>query len=131
MQQRDLASATPIASREGDNACSETPKGSGLMEAVAASRETSALAALLPDFTLVQHLPRGNDGSRFSGIAAWSLSPNRARAGRRAIALGIPCVLLGPGLLRAPHMWGDAVQMLSATADVITGPSSPADRLNS
>ena len=131
MQQRDLASATAIASREGDNACYETPKGSGLIEAVAASREKSALAALLADFALVQRLPRDSDGSRFSGIAAWSQSRNRARARRRALALGVPCVLLGPGLLRAPQMWGDAAQVLSATARVMTGPSSPADLLNS
>jgi capsular polysaccharide export protein len=130
MQQRDLASATPIAPPEGDNACSETPKGSGLIEAVAASREKSALAALLPDFTLVQRLPQDSDASRFSGIAAWSQSRNRARARRRAIALGVPCLLLGQGLLRAPRMWGDAAQMLSATAHVMTGPNSPADRLN-
>jgi capsular polysaccharide export protein len=131
MQQQDHASAMAIASREGGNACSETPNGSGLIEALATARERSALAALLPDFTLLQRPPRDSDGGRVSGVAAWSQSRYRARARTRASALGVPCLLIGPGFLRAPHGWGNAAKVLSATAHMMTGPRSSADLLSS
>ena len=130
MRQWDLVSAAAVASREGGSACSEAPIGSGLIEAVAGSRERSAFAALLPDFTLVERSPRENGSERLSGIVAWSHSRNQARARRRAATLGVPCLLLGGGLLRAPQGWDDAARVLSATAHVMTGRSSSADLLN-
>jgi capsular polysaccharide export protein len=129
MQQCDLASATADASREGSRDCSEAPIGSSLIEAYAASRERSALAALLPEFRINQNAPRS--GERLLGIVALSHSRHWTRARRRAAACGVPGLLLGGGLLRAPPAWGGGAQMLTATAHEMIGPNSPADFLDS
>lgn len=49
---------------------------------------------------------------------------------RRAAALGMPLIMLGAGLLRAPPQYGRAAAGLSATALAVEGPRSPADMLS-
>ena len=65
-----------------------------------------AIAALLPDFAI-----------------------ERERHARAA-PQGVPFVALGEGLLRAPPRGGGVRPCLSATALAISGPTSPADRLD-
>jgi capsular polysaccharide export protein len=129
MRQFDFASAMAVTSRESGRGCSEAPIRPGLIEAVVAARERPALAALLPDFTIAPRVPRAETG-RVSGIVALSRSRHQGPARRRALALGAPRLLLGPGLLRAPPAWGELARALTATAHVTTGPNSPADFLD-
>jgi len=129
MRQVNLASAAAAASHGHGRGCSGAPVGSGLIEVVAGSRERSALAALLPDFTIGARVQRAEAG-RVSGIVVWSRSRHQGLARRRAAALGAPCLLLGTGLLRAPPAWAVGARTLSATAHAMTGPSSPADFLD-
>src|SRR5438128_835391 len=65
-----------------------------------------AVAALFPDFAIERMRPE------------------------RAAAQDLPFVSLGEGLLRAPRRGRGAGQCLSATASVMSGPSSPADCLD-
>src|SRR5215472_7717998 len=125
MRQDNLASAA----RELGRGSSEAPVGSPLIEVVAGSRERPALAALLPDFTIGSRGQMAAAG-RVSGVVAWSRSRHQTLAKRRAAALEAPCLLLGTGLLRAPPAWAGAALTLSATANSMTGPSSPADFLD-
>ena len=96
MRQVNLASAAAAASHGHGRGCSGAPVGSGLIEVVAGSRERSALAALLPDFTIGARVQRAEAG-RVSGIVVWSRSRHQGLARRRAAALGAPCLLLGTG----------------------------------
>jgi capsular polysaccharide export protein len=118
MRQNDLASATAPASRNGGSRVLTAP--------FIAARERPALAALLPDFTINRHPPRAG-GERSSAIIASLDSRDQARARRRADALGVPFLLLGSGVLRAPPGWAGAASKLSVTAHSMTGPGSPAD----
>ncbi|MBV8506526.1 MAG: hypothetical protein JOZ11_12065 [Alphaproteobacteria bacterium] len=86
------------------------------------------LTALLHDFTIARRLP-DLAASGVSGVVSWSDSRHKIGAKRRAAALGVPFVLFGPGLLRAPPGWGAGTPILSLTAHEITGPSSPIDIL--
>jgi capsular polysaccharide export protein len=63
-------------------------------------------------------------------LAVWSASRHRRGALLEANALGIPALLLTPGLLRAPPGWGKTPPLLSLTADAIAGPRSPADDIS-
>jgi capsular polysaccharide export protein len=87
------------------------------------------LAALFPDFTIARRLP-DLAATGVSGVISWSASPHKGGARRRAAALGVPFVLFGPGLLRAPPGWGAATPILSVTAHEITGSRSPIDILD-
>ncbi len=110
-----------FGSHDGTAAFLEAPIGAGPAAAT--------LAALLPDFGIVS---AGSDTSvdRLSGVVAWSGSRRHGRLQRRAAGLGVPLLLLGPGLLRAPPGWGRPPIVLSATAHMMTGPASPADILD-
>ena len=105
-------------SRDGTGAFLEARLGAG--------RETAVLAALLSDFSLVS-AGSGTVADRLSGVVAWSDSRQHRRLERRAAAFGIPFLVLGPGVLRAPPGWGQPPPVLSATAHMMTGPSSSAD----
>jgi hypothetical protein len=61
------------------------------------------LAAVFPDA----------DASPPVAVAVWTGSGRRRHALGRARALGLPAVLLGPGLLRAPPGWGKPAPVLS------------------
>ncbi len=88
-----------------------------------------ALTALFPDFTIGRRLP-DLAAIGVSGVVGWSDLRHRGGARRRAAALGVPFLLFGPGLLRAPPGWGAATPILSVTAHEITGPRSPVDILS-
>jgi capsular polysaccharide export protein len=129
MRQCDLVSATAPASRDGGPRLSAAPCGSGLLAAGFASSETEALAALFPDFTIGRRL-RDLAATGVSGVVSWWDLRHQRIARRRAAALGVPSLLFGPGLLRAPPGWGATTPILSVTAREITGPSSPVDILS-
>jgi capsular polysaccharide export protein len=129
MRQCDLVSATAPASRDGGPRPAASPVGSGLLAAGIAASETRALAALFPEFTIGRRLP-DLAATGVSGVVGWSDLRHRGGARRRAAALGVPFLLFGPGLMRAPPGWGAAPPILSVTAHEITGPSSPVDLLS-
>jgi capsular polysaccharide export protein len=129
MRQCDLASATTPASRDRGRENRAAPGGSGLLATGLAARHTDALAALLPDFRIGRHLPDLADAG-ISGIVGWSDARYQGGARKQAAALGVPFLRLGCGLLRVPPGWGIATPLPSATAQVTTGPSSPADILD-
>jgi len=129
MRQCDLASATTPASRDRGRENRVGASRSGLLATGLAARHTDALAALLPDFTIGRRLP-DLAGAGISGIAGWSDARYQGGARKQAAALGVPFLCFGRGLLRAPPGWGIATPLLSATAYVTTGPSSPADILD-
>src|SRR5215472_2453511 len=104
MRQDNLASAAAVAPGDLGRGSSEAPVALPLIEVVAGSRERPAIAALLPDFTIGSRVQTAAAG-RVSGVAAWSRSRHRSPAERRATALGVPWLLLGTGLLRAPPAW--------------------------
>jgi capsular polysaccharide export protein len=87
------------------------------------------LAALLPDFG-IKRRPAGAGADQLSGILVWSGARSAKRERTRAMALGVPFLLLGHGLLRAPPGWGSTTTVLSATAHEMTGPRSAADILD-
>ena len=131
MRQCDLVSAAAPASRDGSPrpTRAQAPVGSGLLAAGIAASETGALAALFSDFTIGRRLPDlGATG--VSGVFSRSDLRHRGGARRRAAALGVPFLLFGPGLLRAPPGWGAATPILSVTAHEMTGPSSTLDSLS-
>src|SRR5271165_1606981 len=128
MRQCDLASATASASRDGGPRRPAAPTGYGLLAAGIAARETGALAALLPEFAVGRRLP-DLAAAGVSGVVGWSDFRHQGAARRRAAALRVPFLIFGHGLLRAPPGWGITTPMLSATAQVTTGPSSAADVL--
>jgi capsular polysaccharide export protein len=82
-----------------------------------ASRERALLVAAYPDA----------DAGPPAAVAVWSGSRYRQRALGRAQALGVPALLIGPGLLRPPPGWGKPPPMLSLTAHAVIGPPSAAD----
>jgi len=118
-----------VASRDGSPWLSSSPTGLGLLEARSAPSEAAALAALLPDFAIERRLA-GAGTDQLSGILAWTGARNVGRERTRAKALGVPFLLLGPGLLRAPPRWGSTTTVLSATVHEMTGPRSAADILD-
>jgi len=128
MRQCDLASATASASRDGGPRRPAAPTGYGLLAAGIAARETGALAALFPEFAVGRRLP-DLAAAGVSGVVGWSDFRHQGAARRRAAALRVPFLIFGHGLLRAPPGWGITTPMLSATAQVTTGPSSAADVL--
>ena len=129
MRQCDLVSATVPASRDGGPRLSPAPACSGLLAAGIAAGETGALAALFPEFRIAQRLP-DLAVTGVSGVVSWSDLRHQGRARRRATTLGLPFLLFGPGLLRAPPRWGATTPILSVTAQVMAGPQSPIDILD-
>jgi capsular polysaccharide export protein len=129
MRQCDLVSGTAPPSRDGGPCSSAPPHGSGLLAAGLASSKTDALVALFPDFTIGRRLP-DLGVTEVSGVVSWCELGRRGAARRRAAALGVPFLVFGPGLLRAPPGWGPATPILSVTAREITGPGSPVDILS-
>jgi len=124
MRQCDLVSATAPTSRDGGLSPSEAPAGSGLLAAGIGAGETRALAALFPEFTIERRLP----DLAATGVSAdvrWPYLHHKGRVRRRAAALGVPFLLFGPGLLRAPPGWGATTPILSVTAQAVTGLRSP------
>jgi len=128
MRQCDLASAMAFASRDENPGLSESAIGSGRLDVRIDPRKAAALAELLPDFAIEPHHDAAK-GNGLSGVAAWSGSRHQGRARKRAEARGVPFLVLGCGLLRAPPRWGRASPLLSMTAHTMSGPSSPADIL--
>src|SRR5689334_25256227 len=129
MRQCDLASATAAVACARGPEHRAVPSGSGLLLTRTAQRQISAFAALLPDFTIARRL-RDLQSAGLSGILRWSDARYPRRARGQAASLGVPLLLFGQGLLRAPPGWGNATPLLSATAQATIGPSSPADVLD-
>jgi capsular polysaccharide export protein len=130
MRQCDLASATVLASRDGDGEGSEASIEYRRLHAPVAAREIAALAALLPEFAIDRRRP-ATAADCSAGVATCADARHQHQMQGRAAALGVPFVRLGPGVLRAPPRWrGGATPVLSATAHKMTGPSSPADFLH-
>jgi capsular polysaccharide export protein len=117
-----------FGSRDDSAALLEAPIGARL-KARSRAPESAALAALLPDFKIQPRISE-TVADCLSGVVAWSGSRNHRSAQRRAAVLGVPFLVLGPGLLRTPPGWGRPVPMLSATAHMMTGPGSAADILD-
>jgi capsular polysaccharide export protein len=126
MRQCDLVSAMAPTSPDAGLSLSAASAGSGLL----AAGETRALKALFPDFTIGRRLP-DLAVTGVSGVVSWADLRHKGGARRRAAALGVPFLLVGPGLLRAPPGWGASTPIVSVTAHEITGPSSPVDILDS
>jgi capsular polysaccharide export protein len=124
MRQCDLVSAAAPTSRDGGLSPSEAPTGSGLLAAGIGAAETRALAALFPEFTIGRRLP-DLAGTGVSAVVTWPDLHHKGRVRRRAAALGVPFLLFGPGLLRAPPGWGATTPILSVTAQAVTGLRSP------
>jgi capsular polysaccharide export protein len=129
MRQYDLASTMTLASRAGESDCSKERTASGVLELPMAKREIGALSVLLPEFKIERRLP-SNSLRGLSGVATWVDWRHRGWVERRAAAFGVPFLLLGRGILRAPPRWGDAASVLSATAHRMIGRGSTADFLN-
>src|SRR5271167_800463 len=129
MRQCDLVSARAPTSRDGGPSLSAVPAGSGLLAAGIAAAETRALKTLFPDFTIGRRLP-DLAATGVSGVVSWSDLRHKGGVRRRAAALGVPFLLFGPGLLRAPPGWGATTPILSVTAQAMTGPRSPIDMLD-
>ena len=129
MRQCDLVSATAPNSRDDGPGPFAAPAGFGLLAAGIGAAETRALAALFPDFTISRRLP-DLAPTAVSGVVSWADVRHQDRARRRAAALGVPFLLFGPGLLRAPPGWGATTPILSVTVQAMTGPRSPIDILD-
>src|SRR5438034_3248592 len=85
-----------------------------------------AVAALFPDFAI----ERERRGAGAGAVAVWADTAKARRRWARAAAQGVPFVLLGEGLLRAPPRHRNARLFLSATALAMSGPNSPVDCLD-
>ena len=129
MRQYDLASAMAVALCDERPGLSPAPAGLPLLQARSDLLEAAPFSALLPDFRVRPRFPDA-DRDRLSGVLAWAGAPSEGRERRRAAALSIPFLRLGPGLLRAPAGWGRVTPVLSATAQEMIGPSSAADILD-
>src|SRR5262245_41619600 len=129
MRQCDLAPTRTLASRAGDLSCSEDLVGSEILELPMAKREIGPLSVLLPEFKIERRLPSAA-ANRLSGVVAWADGRPQEWVRRRAAAFGVPFLLLGQSILRAPPRWGTAASVLSATAHQIIGPGSSADFLD-
>jgi hypothetical protein len=105
MRQCDLVSATAPISHDGGRRLSVVPAASGLLATGIAAGEAEALGALFPDFTISRRVP-DLAATGVSGVVSWSDLRPKGGARRRAAALGVPFLLFGPGLLRAPPRWG-------------------------
>jgi hypothetical protein len=101
MGQCDLVSATAPISHDGGPRLSAVPAASGLLAIGIAAGEAEALGALFPDFTISRRVP-DLAATGVSGVVSWSDLRPKGGARRRAAALGVPFLLFGPGLLRAP-----------------------------
>ena len=129
MRQCDLVSATAPPSDADSPKLSAAPAGSGLLASGIAAAETGALAALFPEFTIGRRLSN-LAAIGVSGVVSWSDLRHHGRARRRAATLGLPFLLFGPGLLRAPSRWATTTPILSVTARVMAGPQSAIDILD-
>jgi capsular polysaccharide export protein len=101
----------------------------GLLEAQLGPRRAAALGALLPEFELARSVPNARV-KELSGIVSWPGSRGYRRARRRAMALGVPFLRLGCGLLLCPPIWRRATPPLSVSAESMKGPDSAADILD-
>ena len=129
MRQCDLVSATAPPSGDDGPKLSTAPAGSGLLATGIAAGETGVLAALFPEFTIRRRLSN-LAATGVSGVVSWSDLRHHGRARRRAATLGLPFLLFGPGLLRAPSRWATTTPILSVTARAMAGPQSPIDILD-
>jgi capsular polysaccharide export protein len=129
MRQCDLVSATAPPSGDDGPKLSAAPAGSGLLATGIAAGETGVLAALFPEFTIRRRLSN-LAATGVSGVVSWSDLRHHGRARRRAATLGLPFLLFGPGLLRAPLRWATTTPILSVTARAMAGPQSPIDILD-
>jgi capsular polysaccharide export protein len=129
MRQCDLVSATAPSSRDDGLSLFAAPAGFGLLAAGIGAAETRAIEALFPDFTISRRVP-DLAATGVSAVVSWSDLRRNGRARRRAAALGVPFLLFGSGLLRAPPGWGARTPILSVTAQAMTGPRSPIDPLD-
>jgi capsular polysaccharide export protein len=129
MRQCDLVSATAPPSGDDGPKLSAAPAGSGLLATGIAARETGALAALFPEFTIGRRLSN-LAATGVSGVVSWSDLGRHGRARRQAATLGLPFMLFGPGVLRAPSRWAATTPILSVTARAMAGPQSPIDILD-
>jgi capsular polysaccharide export protein len=129
LRQCDLVSEPALVWRNSGVRRNLAPADSTLLATGLAARETDALAALLPDFAIGQRWA-DLSSARVSGVAGWSDWRHKSSAKRRAAALGVPLLLFGPGLLRAPPGWASTTPILSVTAHAMAGPSSRADILD-
>src|SRR5487761_1218398 len=105
MPSPDFVSARPISSDQGR---------SGIAAAAGAARLevrgfplAAASAALFAGFS---------DAGALAGIAVWDGSHQQKRGPARAATLGVPAIVLGEGLLRAPPRRNSAAAPLSVTA---------------
>jgi capsular polysaccharide export protein len=89
----------------------------GKSEIMSRPPDDSAIAALFPELA----------ASGAAGIAAWAGARGAARQRARAEAAGVPFVLLGEGLLRAPPRGRATPPCLSALALEIAAPGSLAE----
>jgi capsular polysaccharide export protein len=120
MSQPDFASATPVSPHQY-HAGIVAAAGAGRLEFRAGPLDAAASMALFADLS---------DAGALAGIAAWTGSRQQKRGQARAAALGVPAIVLGNGLLRAPPWRKGAAPVLSVTAVAISGPGSPADILS-
>ena len=127
MRQCDLVSATAPTLRDDGPSLFAAPAGFGLLAAGIGAAETRAIEAVFPDFTISHRLPAATG---VSAVVSWSDLRRKGRPRRRAAALGVPFLLFGSGLLRAPPGWGARNPVLSVTAQAMTGPRSPIDLLD-
>jgi capsular polysaccharide export protein len=129
MRQCDLVSATAPPSGDDGPKLSAAPAGSGLLATGISAGETGVLAALFPEFTIRRRLSN-LAATGVSGVVSWSDLRHHGRARSRAATLGLPFLLFGPGLLRAPLRWATTTPILSVTARAMAGPQSPIDILD-
>lgn len=108
--------------------CGLPQPAGGVGRIEARGRREAPLAALV---ALYPELFGGRAGSGSPAVlAAWCEARGETRMRARASMLGVPALVLGCGLLRAPPGHARTAPVLSVTAAAIAGPSSPADALS-
>jgi len=128
MRQHDRAAAIAPAPR-ADPSGFMAQAGSGLLAAGVAARDFETLTAAFTNFVFRRRIADLTDAP-VAGVVSWGDLRHDSNALRRAMALKVPVLRFGPGLLRAPPDGRSARPILSVTARAITGPSSPADILD-
>src|SRR5262245_30564305 len=103
-----------LASDRSSSRLLEALIGSVRFDTRAGPLDGAALAGLFADIA-IEPRRRGREETVAAGLAAWSGSRYAGRVKARADASGVPFLLLGHGLLRAPPGWGSARPVLSAT----------------
>ncbi len=121
---RRQAHAAPDGSPAANNAVGPIPGAPSAPSRVplalfGTSRERAWVAAAFPDADA--------DAGPPAAVAVWSGSRHRPRALASARVLGLPALVLAPGLLRAPPGWGKPPPVLSLSAHAVVGAPSAAD----